>query len=75
VCLKGVGQQSGDSECLWIASLASFRGTVLEEIVQACAGLGGMAQQNGDHLCVDHGLGKPEGCGPAEQRSLRPVQA
>jgi hypothetical protein len=44
-CLKGAGQKSGDPVCLWIAGLAGFRGTVPVEIVQACAGLRGAAQQ------------------------------
>jgi hypothetical protein len=44
-CLKGVGQKSGDPACLWIASLAGFKGTFPVEIVQACAGMRGVAQQ------------------------------
>jgi hypothetical protein len=46
--------------CLWIASLLDFRGMVLEEIVQACAGVRGTAWQSHADLC------RPEGLGPAE---------
>jgi hypothetical protein len=45
VCLKGMGQQSGDLACLWIASLAGFRDMVPVEITQACAGMKVAAQQ------------------------------
>jgi hypothetical protein len=44
VCLMGMGQQSGDPACLWIASFAGFRGTFPVEIVQACEGVRGAAQ-------------------------------
>jgi hypothetical protein len=44
-CLKSAGSRSGEPACLWIASLAGFRGMVPEEIVQACAGVRGAAQQ------------------------------
>jgi hypothetical protein len=73
-CLKGMGQQSGDPACLWIASLAGFRGMV-PEIMQPCAGLGGASQWNGDCVCVDCWDGKPWWCGPVQKGSCRPVQA
>jgi hypothetical protein len=56
-----------------LAALGAQAGGVA--IMQACAGLGDTAQQNGDRGCVDPWLGRHEGCGPAEQRSCRPVQA
>jgi hypothetical protein len=39
VFLKGVGQESGDPVCLWIADLVDFRGTDPAEILQACAAM------------------------------------
>jgi hypothetical protein len=44
-CLEVAGWQSGDPACLWIASLAGFRDMVPAEILQACAGVRGTAQQ------------------------------
>jgi hypothetical protein len=44
-CLKGMGWQSGDPAFLWIAGLAGFRDMVPVEILQACAGVRGAAQQ------------------------------
>jgi hypothetical protein len=40
---EGRGRWSGDHSCLWIAGLVGFRGMVLAEIVQACAGIRSMA--------------------------------
>jgi hypothetical protein len=60
VCLKGTGQWSGDSACLWIPGLTS---------------LGGVVQQNRDCAYVGPWLGRPWGHSPAEQRSCRAVQA
>jgi hypothetical protein len=45
VFLKGARRWSGDPACLWIAGLAGFRGTILEEIMQTFAGVRGTAQQ------------------------------
>jgi hypothetical protein len=42
-CLKGAGQWSGHPVCVWIASLAVFKGMVPEEIMQACAWVRGAA--------------------------------
>jgi hypothetical protein len=36
------------------------------EILQACVGLGGMVQWNGDCACVDPWIGRPEGRGLVE---------
>jgi hypothetical protein len=73
-CMKGVGQRSGDHSCPWIAGLAGFRGMVPAEIMQACVGVRGVGQQNGNGadlcrpevvalwrscLCVDRGLCRP----------------
>jgi hypothetical protein len=64
-CLKGAGQWSGDPVCLWIPSLT---------------GLGGVAQQNRDHVCgslawqalgdrlAEWILCRPGGHGPVEWR-------
>jgi hypothetical protein len=43
--------------------------------VQGSAGLGVVAQQNGDHVCLYLWRSRPWGCGPAAQRSCRAVQA
>jgi hypothetical protein len=45
------------------------------EILQACAGLEGPAQQNGEHACVHLRLDRPGGHGPEKWSSCRPVQA
>jgi hypothetical protein len=45
------------------------------DILQACAGLEGMAQWNRDLVCVYPRHGRPWGCGPAEQRLCKLVQA
>jgi hypothetical protein len=74
VCLKGMGQWSGDPACLWIAGFSGCRGTVPVEIMQACAGMRGMSRWNRDGVHVDRGFGRPWGHGLAEQRSCRPVQ-
>jgi hypothetical protein len=42
--LKGTGWWSGDLVCLWIASLAGFKGTVPAEIMQARAGVNDAVQ-------------------------------
>jgi hypothetical protein len=62
-CLKGMGQQIGYHPCMWIASLAGFRGTVLAEIGQACAGLcrpEGCGLVEIVNVCPSR-LGRPEG--------------
>jgi hypothetical protein len=56
VCLKDVGQRIGDHACLWIAGLTGFRGMVLVEIMQTCAGIRGTGSQSGDRA----GLCRPE---------------
>jgi hypothetical protein len=43
-CLKCSGRLYGDPACLWIARLAGFKGTVLVQIMQACAGMRDAAQ-------------------------------
>jgi hypothetical protein len=52
------------------AGLAGVAGKV--EIMQACAGFWGTAQQNGDRECVYLQCGRPGVCGPATQRLCRP---
>jgi hypothetical protein len=87
MCLKGAGQWSGDPACLWIASLAGFRGTVLAEIEWVCAGVRGVVQGRSwrpvqawgygpaeiMNVCGSR-LGRAWGHGLAQRSSSRPVQ-
>jgi hypothetical protein len=57
---EGYGLAEWDCLCLWIASLAGFRGMILAEIVQACASMRGAV---GGDLA---GLCRTEGHGPVE---------